>query len=206
MAPLVDNVFEALEKHGQLAITGPSGPVQGVSHPSNGKWKLKPEIQKVNDVEIYSPGLFQIDDESSVEQTITSLSEQQEPWGVPHTTFYKFRNEQEFDQLVQKGLKPISICTYGGEYWNYFNATENNSVWSVNCEGFNTVLGVAARPQDGELFRERGYGVAPCVSQLNGCEFKLTRHYISQYESEAFNIFIEKHSHIKTLYQTLEDN
>jgi len=36
LAPLVDNVFDALEKYGQFALTAPSGPVQGVSNPSNG--------------------------------------------------------------------------------------------------------------------------------------------------------------------------
>lgn len=50
--PLTDNVYDALEKHGQCALTGPSGPTQGVANPSNGEWKLKPEIKKVNDVDI----------------------------------------------------------------------------------------------------------------------------------------------------------
>lgn len=76
LAPLVDNIFDALEKHGQLAITAPSGPVQGVSNPSNGNWKLKPELHKVNDVEIYSPGLFYINDNSDIDTTVKSLTEQ----------------------------------------------------------------------------------------------------------------------------------
>jgi len=32
--PLTDNVFDALEKYGQCALTGPSGPVQGIANPS----------------------------------------------------------------------------------------------------------------------------------------------------------------------------
>jgi len=51
-APLVANVYDALEKHGQLAVTGPSSKPQGVADPPNGKWKLRPTPTKVDDVEI----------------------------------------------------------------------------------------------------------------------------------------------------------
>jgi len=113
--PLTDNVFDALEKYGQCALTGPSGPVQGISNPSNGVWRLRPELKKVNDVEIYTSGLFQINNDATFDETIKSLNEQYEPWGIPHSTLYKFKNEVEFNDIVNKALRPISICTFGGE-------------------------------------------------------------------------------------------
>jgi len=42
-------------------------------------------------------------------------------------------------------------------------------------DGYNDVLGIAARPQEGEIFRESGWGIGPTVGFLDGINFKFNR-------------------------------
>jgi len=175
------------------AITPPTSKVV-IAEPNIGKWIQKPVEVKINNTIVYSPGLFQTysNGSSDMKETISSLNQQIEPWGAPHASLYKFSNPDEFNTIVNKALMPISICTYGKGYEELFDKCENNSVFTVNLPGYNHVLGVAARPQEGELFRERGWGIAPSVSNLNGIEFRFNHDYLTGNKMTYLDDVIEK--------------
>jgi len=171
---LTNNPYLSLEKY-QLAAITPALTEINISNPRIGEWIITPEKQNINDSIVYKPGLFKTyknDIPIEINNTIESLNEQNEPWGAPHASLFKFKSPEEFNLLANFALHPISITTYGGNWEKYFSKCYNNSVWSVNMSEYEKVLGIAARPQEGEMFRERGWGVAPTVGFLNGIEFK----------------------------------
>lgn len=53
--------------------------------PEGGKWLQKPVCQKVNDTEVYKPGLYKVE-ATSLEATVETLNNQTEPWGVAHAS------------------------------------------------------------------------------------------------------------------------